>query len=381
MPFVIYLWFDPAKNASDELKRTIWEQISDDWIMFKVNVTTDESIFEAKSVRERIKCRFTTYFANGGGSYDPETGARSAVVNLKQDPLADNGKSYLFRTPSHEIGHTFDLMHDTDNLPYYGGHGEYGAIMGGGGGPVTQWSKGEYEKAGNPEDDIAIIGAVLGFVDDDKPEAVNLVIENDGTVLEEKNNGTITSREEVDEFKIVVESNATVNITADPSILYPNLDIGIALKDSDGNVMANDAPVGKRSATISAAISTPGIYTVEVDGVGELTPSTGWSDYASLGYYQLSGSVEGGVTGNNLPGAVDKIDKTISLYHSSANNMVFIDGFSNYKTIQLMSVNGATVKTFEKTNRINLSKVTPGKYILVFKSDDVVVKSKLLTIK
>ncbi len=111
----------------------------------------------------------------------------------------------------------------------------------------------------------------MGFVNDDKPSAVNLALESDGTVLPEKNNGTITSRDDIDEFTFVVEENATVNITGDPSIKYPNLDIGLTLKDSDGNVIANDEPVGIRTATINTTINTPGAYTLEVDGVGELT--------------------------------------------------------------------------------------------------------------
>ncbi len=99
IPYALYLYFDPAKNASYELKRTIWEQVSDEWIMFKVNVTTDVSVYNQLAPLQRAKCTFTTYFANGGGNGNSVTGEKGAIINLKQDHVPASGGDFLFRTP------------------------------------------------------------------------------------------------------------------------------------------------------------------------------------------------------------------------------------------------------------------------------------------
>lgn len=383
MPFVIYLWFDPSRNASEELQRTIWEQIADDWIMFRCNVTTDRAVWEAMPLNRRAKCNFKEYFANGGGSKDETTGERVITTNLKMNHVPETGGDFLYRTPSHELGHTFDLVHDICTSPwsnYYSGHGEWVPIMGSSNSrAVAHWSKGEYKGAGNGQDDIAVIGAELGFVDDDKPEAVALVIENDGTVEPLKNNGIITTVEDTDEFTFVVEDKATVNITCDPSLLSPNLDAGLYLKDSEGTVIASDEPVGKRTATITTTIDEPGTYTLVVDGVGELDPSSGWSDYASRGYYHLTGSIDGGTT--SIQSKVSSMINAMVINHNKATGMLTITGVNDFNAIQLVSVTGAVIKSYEKANRINVSSVTPGNYILVFKNGENVVASKVLTIQ
>ena len=66
--YTIYLWFDPSKKTSPEYERFIWEQVADDWLPFKVNITTDRSIYSAAPEGDRARVNFTEYFAAGGGS-------------------------------------------------------------------------------------------------------------------------------------------------------------------------------------------------------------------------------------------------------------------------------------------------------------------------
>ena len=74
--------------------------------------------------------------------------------------------------------------------------------------------------------------------------------------------------------------------------LSPNLDILAELYDSNGSLIASSNPVDSLPASISKTALPAGEYFIMVDGVGKGDPQvTGYSDYASLGKYTISGSV------------------------------------------------------------------------------------------
>ena len=81
----------------------------------------------------------------------------------------------------------------------------------------------------------------------------------------------------------------TLNVTSpSPS---PNLDIKAELHDALGVVVASADPTTSLNATISYTAPAPGTYTLIVDGVGKGDLATGYSDYASLGEYTISGTI------------------------------------------------------------------------------------------
>lgn len=165
---------------------------------------------------------------------------------------------------------------------------------------IVQWSKGEYQNANNPQDDIQIIeGAnnVTFKTDDHGNDSVNSSIlsfdSNNGSVLEVNNFGIIEERTDKDVFKITA-IDGTIKLDIRPVnrlAQSPNLDIQARLLDASGNEITVSNPTTVMTATIDQVV-TAGTYYIEIDGVGSGDPMTnGYSDYGSLGHYFISGSI------------------------------------------------------------------------------------------
>lgn len=136
-------------------------------------------------------------------------------------------------------------------------------------------------------------------VGNDAAGAANLA--NDGTF---EGAGVIERTADVDVFSVVT-AGGPFTATVEVADVNPNLDAKLTLTDASGAVLAeNDAPTTRTSievaAGLGASISTTvpaGTYYLAVDGVGSgsgagATPTNagGYSDYASLGNYTLSGA-------------------------------------------------------------------------------------------
>lgn len=225
---------------------------------------------------------------------------------------------------SHELGHTFGLSHDGRTTPaedYYGGAGIWAPIMGVGYSKgLVQWSKGEYPNASKTEDDVAIISNTtngFGYKTDEDggtpATAKALAIGTTGTVAATQNYGIITTRTDVDVYSFTTSGGA-VTLTASPAATYADLDIILTLTNASGVVVATANPTAAASgsqsgtnpltglaATISSTL-TAGTYYLQVDGTGQGDLTTGYSDYASIGEYRISGTVP--VSTTNQPPVV-----------------------------------------------------------------------------
>lgn len=283
-------------NASDAYVKKIWEHVGNDFIGFNVNVTTSHEVFDTYTTSNKVIAAFAEFGKPGwkGVAYVGSYGSGSAtLIDVDINPPASDA-SVDARVASHEVGHSLGLSHDGGGGdPYYSGHGEYVPIMGSGSRHVTHWSIGEFSSANNHEDDIAIINQTLGAAEDDIKVERELLYESNGAVNETKNNGTITTRNDKDLFRFEMENGGSINITAATTISWSNLDIKLRLLDANKNEISSNNIVGSRSANISTNLPSAGTYYLEVDGDGELNVNTGWSDYSSLGYYEISGSISG----------------------------------------------------------------------------------------
>lgn len=285
-----------VSGASDAYVKKIWEHMAEDFIAFNVNVTTNQTVFNEYKTNERIIAAFAEFGLPGwkGIAYVGSFGnGNAALIDIAMNPPT-NDASVDARVGSHEVGHSLGLSHDGGGGdPYYSGHGEYVPIMGSGSKDVTHWSKGEYSSATNHEDDVSIIAQTLDYVNDDIEEFKELVYSQDGTVSVEDNYGTITSRADKDLFKFEMANAGTIDLTVSTSISWSNLDVRFKLLDANKSVLQSVNPVGKRSATISTSIPSAGTYYLEIDGDSELSVNTGWSDYSSMGYFEISGKING----------------------------------------------------------------------------------------
>ena len=149
--------------------------------------------------------------------------------------------------------------------------------------------------------------------------------------------GIVETTADVDVFSFVTGTGSvTLNVT--PFTPGPNLDIKADLYDGAGTLIASS----DNSAVLSAGFTlnlAAGQYFLHVDGTGWGTPSasspSGYSEYASLGQYFITGSI---VTPDNTTPQVSIGDAVVN---ESAGTVTFAVTLSQAATTST-SVNWAT---------------------------------------
>lgn len=339
--------FGNFSNLELENIQEAFLRVAEDFAPFNVNVTTEEPE-DLDDLRRtgHLDERWGIRVVSGGSSNDwltPEEdddpAGGVAFLFSFNDPIDTpafaflesgwfSGKN-LAEVISHEAGHTLGLGHDgllaqpgwdpDDPLDprapveYFGGQGDWAPIMGNSyTAPVSQWSRGEYFMASNPQDDLAIITGEfngIGYRADDQPGLLigNTVV--NGTVLERepptiesifansvvyKQEGIVEQNTDTDYYQFYSNQGPIV-VDALPAAIGANLDIKIELLDSSGNVLATGSPDDDLTASLSATAFVPGFYTIAITGdASQETPqpvspaSTDYTDYGSLGQYSLT---------------------------------------------------------------------------------------------
>ncbi len=313
---------DPStfSNSERDQIHDAWRRVAEDFAPFDVDVTTEDpgyaAINRASSSDQNYGARALITLLDssvcgscGGGAYLGVYDATGWAHDFYQPALVfydrlGSGSKGIAEAISHEVGHNLGLRHDgSSSSGYYAGHGSgdtgWAPIMGVGYYKnLSQWSTGEYSGATETEDDIQIMqnnGAPLNVDDhsdslDQNASPLSGVPDGSGSVSI-NGLGLIERRNDKDVFSIDAGAG-DLNININPAASGPNLDIQARLYDDFGVLLAESNPISELTASITLANQPSGIYYLEIDGISKGDPlDTGYSDYASLGHYAVSGTI------------------------------------------------------------------------------------------
>jgi hypothetical protein len=314
----------PLQAWTDAEVFEIWQVAAQDYLTWDVNVTTDRSKYDAQTLSTKMMCIVTSTLDAAGGQAIGGIAHIGSFGGGSYDPcwVFNKGVKVTGETVSHEVGHTVGLNHDgKGSAVYYQGHNSWAPIMGAvystsaikidNPNALGHWSKGEYSGSTNTENDLSIIGTSNGFSAraDEHGNAYNaspstLTIELDGAVVGSKNIGIINNATDLDVFKLNI-SAGDLNLLVAPYYStelsrYPNLNVKLRLLNSSGTAIATVDSLPPTDFNTWAAMSAnvkvtglaAGVYYLEVDGTKQgSSASVGYSDYCSIGGFNISGVV------------------------------------------------------------------------------------------
>lgn len=298
--------------------QNIFARVAEDYSPFDVDVTTEEPPVDQLMKSGATDTQWGVRMVIGGsssswlkqsaggvayvGSFNWNTDTPAFVFTAQ---LGNGDEKYTAEAISHEAGHSLGLSHDgTASAGYYTGQGSgttgWAPIMGVGYYQnLSQWSKGEYSGASNKQDDLSIITSNNGFgyradaIGDTIAAAGKMTV--NGTAI--TGSSIIEKAADVDVWSFTTGDGA-VSITVDPAARGANLDVMAELLNSAGQILMTSNPTSLLNASIATTLSA-GTYFLRISGVGSGDPlTTGYSDYASIGQYSISGTIAAPSTQN-----------------------------------------------------------------------------------
>lgn len=308
---------DPSTFSDSEQAaiRLIWERVSEDYAPFDIDITTDPATETNPNVRTG-RVLITTAADKFGNSVITENWGGVAYVNVfgtnsfaSYSPAfvfydrLSSAEDYIAEACSHEMGHNLGLSHDgTAADAYYSTHGtglvSWGPIMGAAyDANVSQFSKGEYTGANQPQDDLGIISGKITYRTDDYGNTDLTATALTGSTITAS--GIIEQNTDVDVLQILSGAGA-VTFRVSPfqsssDTMGGNLDVKLTLADQNGVVIATANPASATIATLSTTV-TGGTYYLRIandsEGSPLGTPSTGYTTYGSIGQWSLTGTVQ-----------------------------------------------------------------------------------------
>ncbi len=305
--------------AEQQIIYEVWLRVSEDYAPFDVDVTTEEpavwtqttghALITPRTDANGVDCPHAGYggiaYRNVFGLYRYSYNEQPCYSPAWVRDYTDAGD--VAEVISHELGHNLSLSHDGDTTgdEYYDGHQNgsmsWGAIMGTAYDEnLSQWSKGEYYRANNSEDDLAMISGKLGYIADDYGDSSgSATAVTIGTGSTFSITGRVERTDDSDVFSVAISSNVLLQVfihtlRLDANTRGSNLDALLELRDSSDLLISSNNYELEVSAGIEAELA-PGTYYLYVKPVGTgsplSNPPTGYTSYGSLGSYVLEGTL------------------------------------------------------------------------------------------
>ena len=292
-----------SPGYNEEQIKVIWSIVSERYAAFNINVTTDVAYYnKAKPTwRQRAILTPSNTWMPGWGGYAFIGSNRLAGMGIYSPTIPCFIFTNMFGVGStairnvgecvaHELGHTLGLTHDgTSSSAYYYGQGQWAPIMGAAySKAVVQFSRGEYSKANNKQDDLSVITTTNKDVTyTTTPQyAPSLLSINDINL-----STTISNQSDYRYYRIRVTTPGILSITAAPG-LYSGVDLRVDIINSSTSFIltTSDTAVSQKT-TATSPILLPGIYDIKIYGAGEGNAlTTGYTKYGSIGTVLVTGT-------------------------------------------------------------------------------------------
>lgn len=297
----------PLNGVTKENMYRVWQIVADQYSMYNINITTNPAVYNAAKSANILRTGVLNFVNQDGRSNAPLSSfGTTAAGTLYRNPSSGFDYGYgIGMTAAHEIGHQMGMNHDRGGSggEYFEGIAAYqwGPIMGnywmGSQWAASRWtwSKGEYSTASNFEDDLRImnVNESIPYVADDNPSGKNLSIDSAGNISPVTNFGQIERTGDTDTFNFTVTGNGRLDLKIDPIEYFGMLDVDAKIYNSANTLVASSNKAVNRSAEFIALNLSAGNYRLVIAGGAEGTPSNGFSNYSSLGYYGMKGTLTG----------------------------------------------------------------------------------------
>jgi len=297
----------------------IFNQVSEDFRTFNLNITTDSAVYFAAPAtrRQRIIVTPTSswYGSAGGVAYVESFRWGLEIPGFVFSSLLNNNAKNVAEATSHESGHTLGLYHQSHYNSTCGfvsdyfagtGSGEIGwaPIMGNSySRNLTLWHNGPNSfGCNNNQDDLSIIASAangFGYRTDDVANttgsASNINLSGNDYAI----SGFVNSSNDVDMFRLNLTSAGRFTLNGLPFSVAPttntsaNIDLQVTLLNNSGTTIATFNPTTSVRAIIDSTL-TAGTYYVRVSN----TSNVNVSNYGMLGNYSMTGTF---VANSTLP--------------------------------------------------------------------------------
>ncbi len=312
-----------ASGYSSTQANEVFNRVAEDFRPFNINVTTQQSVYDAAAVanRQRVVLTPTDGFYNTGGTsaggvaYLGTFGGGEIACWVFTNKMGNSANAA--EAASHELGHTLNLGHQsrynsdcTKNTEYHSGQGSgqtsWAPIMGVGYNRIiSQW----YHGPGNgstcttkTQNDLStIVSNGFSYRTDDAGNSISDFVSVPFSGSSVTRTGIISTNTDVDVYRLELSASGVYRFSAAPyahstsTLSGANLDIKMTIQNQSGTVLAELDPKTELSAVGILSLAA-GNYFVSIDGAGVpdyiAIGGRGPEDFGSLGQYTLTVSTE-----------------------------------------------------------------------------------------